>query len=463
MTLINVINHFNPANLNSAVMNSKDSPRSALTDRFFRLEGLRDGCDVSISTKKDVFSKTSSFVDDPNSLSPNRSSVAVLIDPFPNRSLCQENWGLEADERSYFQFSSSNSPTPSPAAAELYLSTVPIYNESIEGEESKNIILLDLSYNASVIQKAARRFLATRDVIRLRMFHLRYRMVQNQHSAAVKIQNAFRLWYRRTLFRIRTLQNRLEQAQQDTKDSLRVIAKEKHREMQDYQHSMGREVEKRFRRGERYLSKMEKLSENLRAENELILILNEELVVNNETEFKCQKDLRRESMTLQRDSTLIRSNLKHLLRKHKTLKTSSNVLMKRIDEFQEVMYRVKAFSALEAKITAVTTDGIYKTLAFVRESCTDKELANDIVADGMKGLKSDFEYAKLRIETTRHKKLQNSICEHRKMGKHSKADVDAIDSETAKKTKHKTSIKASAKVEKNIAHQKMHVRFVFAV
>mmetsp|Transcript_18345 Transcript_18345/g.35054 ORF Transcript_18345/g.35054 Transcript_18345/m.35054 type:complete len:448 (-) Transcript_18345:177-1520(-) len=444
-------------------MNNNESPRTALTDRFFRLEAPQDGSGGSISpTKKDVFSKTSSCGNDASFLSSKRSSMAILIAPIPFHSPYQENWGLEANKKSPCQTPSTISST-SCSSAELYLPPLPIYDESIEAKKSKRIVSLDLYHFASIIQAATRRFLATKAALRLRITPVHSQSAEIHHKAAVKIQTVFRLWYCHTLFRMAVLQHRLEQTQKDTKKSLRLIAQKKHQEMVDYKQAMIMAAEQRFRRGERYISKMEKLSENLRAENELILEHSQELMADNETKLKCQIDLRDESMSLQSDLTSVLSKLEHLQRDKRALKISSKSLEKRIEEFQQVLYRVKAFSAFEAKVTAVTTDAIYKSLAIVRQSCTDDELASDIVVGGMKQLKLNAEYAKLRKETARHDKLRDAKNKHRKAGKHTKANITEIkkpEKEKRNESKKAPSSKSSIKVGKRVSNQKMHVRLV---
>ena len=449
-------------------MNNNESPRSALVDRFFRLDEPQGGTGGSISTK-DVFSKKSSFGESVSALSPKRSSKAILIAAVPFDSPGQEDWGLAVNEKPLPQSPSTLSAT-SCSSAELYLPPLPFYYDLSESDESRNVISLDLYHYASIIQAAARGFLATKAVLRLRILHGHFHIVQLRQNAAVKIQSMFRLWYCHTLFQIATLENRLEQTEQDTKESLQTIAQKKLQDMEDYKHDMIMGAERSFRRGERYLTKSEKLSENLRAENEMILMHNEELMANNETELKRNRDLRTESMSLQRDATMIRAKLERLQRDQKALKTSSKMFEERIQEFQQVMYRVKAFSAFEAKVTAVTTDAIYKTLAVVRESCTNEELASDIIAGGMKSLKSNAEYAKLRKETARQKKLSDTKGKQQKAGKHIKADVDITEAEKAEQKKHKKSKKESPKSSKMVAKdgekaspKKMHVRFVFAV
>lgn len=442
-------------------MTNNESPRSALADRFFRLEGPHHGGDGG----KDVFNKISSFGNDVKS--PIRASKTILVAPllFDSPSRQEEEWGLVAPNGKAHHEQSPCSAASS-SSCELFLPPLPLCDDSScqspKGHESgeHNVVSFKLHHCASIIQVAVRGFLTTKAV-----FKLRIRLVQDQivemnsrQNAAVKIQTAFRCWYCHTLFQIAALQHRLKETQQNTKDSLAMITQKKQQEMEEHRQAMVVAGETSFRRGERYLVKAQKLGENLRAENEMITDHNEELAQNNEEELKRHRDLYDESMSLQRDIIRVRSKLERLQIDQQALKTSSKVFEKRIHEFEEVMNRVKVYSAAEAKVTAVTTDAIYKTLAVVGETCTNEAIASHIIADGMNSLLKDAEYAKALKETARHTKHSNVKTKQQKVGKRDKAEKG--DKKKNNKAKNESSKKSKARKDEKIDRKKLHARFL---
>ena len=348
----------------------------------------------------------------------------------------------------------------------------PLHNhDDSSSSEHSYVVSLHYHYHASVIQAAARRLLACKQVPssessskwakqrendknraatkiqailrsrRVRMISVVDKMMEKRwertqrstvplswakqrenekkrcNAAATTIQAAFRSWRAHMMLLIDRMEKRLERTQRRTECALQWAEQLKQSDMEQIRRSMvtDTEIDQHLveRDLERDLSETLQIFEELRAKNKKLRMSNQNLMMTNETHRKKNRELHAENMSFNKEIALVSARLPRLKGENKTLVESDNDLEKRTSEYQNSVQEVKDFWELEMKTAAATKEVIIKILSVLKESSGKDEVARTITEVGMAKLERNEEHAKYLLKEARQKIAKDEAKERR--------------------------------------------------